>query len=189
MQKLIIGTSMKKLLTAFVIFVYFVPASIILTLYTIFTQETPESSSLAAFVIPLLLMLAVCVLVVVNIAGAVYSVIHSQTLTFRTVMVFKLCLIPFYIVNFACWLLASMVFHIALVVWPIIPFIIAYTYFTMLGTSVHIITKLFMLRRDGTITTKQLIIHFIWQIMFTADVIDSIYLAIRKKKFETTLTI
>jgi len=46
-----------------------------------------------------------------------------------------------------------------------------------------------MLRQDGTITTKRLIIHFIWQIMFTADVIDSVYLAIRKKKFETKLTI
>jgi len=178
---------MKKLLTAFIIFVYFVPASIILTLYTNFTQETQESSYLVAFVIPLLLMLMVCILVVLNIAGAIYSVIRSRTLPFRTVMVFKLCLIPFYIVNFACWLLASMVFHIALVVWPIIPFIIAYTYFTMLGTSVHIIAKLFTLKRDGTITTKQFIIHFIWQIIFTADVIDSIYLTIRKKKFETAL--
>lgn len=180
---------MKKLLTALVIFVYFVPASIILVLYTISTQETQGSSSLAAFVIPLLLMLAVCVLVVVNIVCAVYSFIRSRTLTFRAVMAFKLCLIPFYIVNFTCWLLASMVFHIALVVWPIIPFIVAYTYFTMLGTSVYIIAKLFALRRDGTITTKQFIIHFIWQITFTADVIDSIYLSIRKKKFETKLTI
>jgi len=180
---------MKKLLTVFVILVYFVPTSIILTLYTIFTQEMQESASLAAFVIPLLLMLAVCVLVVVNIAGAVYSVIHSRSLTFRAVMVFKLCLIPFYIVNFACWLLASMVFHIALVVWPIIPFIIAYTYITMLGTSVHIIAKLLTLRRNGAISTKQFIIHSIWQIMFTADVIDSIYLAIRKKKFETVLAV
>ena len=179
---------MKKLLMALIISVYVVPASVVLTLNTILSKDTPESSSFAAFVVPLLLMLAVCVLVIVNIAGAVYSAIHSQTLTFRTIMVFKLCLIPFYIVNFACWLLASMVFHIALVVWPIIPFIILYTYFTLLGTSIYTIAKLFTLRRDGTITTKQLVIHFIWQIIFTADVIDSIYLATRMKKSETKCT-
>ena len=169
---------MKKLLTALVIFVYFVPASIILTLYTISKQGTPESASFAPFVIPLLLMLVVCILVVANIVGAVHSLIHSRTLTFRSIMVYKLCLIPFYIVNFACWLLASAVFHIALVVWPFIPFIIAYTYFTMIGTSAHIIAKLFELRRDGTITTKQFVIHFIWQIMFVTDVIASVYFTI-----------
>jgi len=172
---------MKKLLTVLVVFVYFVPTSIILAFYTISAQEAQESSSLAAFVIPLLFMLVVCVLVIINIVSAVYSTIRSRYLTFRAVMIFKLCLIPFYIVNVACWLLASAVFHIAIVVWPLIPFIIAYTYFTMLGTSVYIIAKLSTLRRDGIITTKQFIIHFIWQITFTADVIDSIYLGpIRK---------
>lgn len=171
---------MKKLLTALVVFVYSVPISIIWALFRISTQEPQESASSVVFMIPLLLMLAVCVLVFINIVCAIYFAIRSRTLTFRTTMKFKLCLIPFYIVNFACWLFASMVFHIAIVIWPIIPFIIAYTYFTMLGTSVYVIAKLFTLRRDGTITTEQFALHFIWQIMFITDVIDSIYLAKRK---------
>lgn len=175
---------MRKLLTILVIFVYFVPISIILTLYIILTQETQESPSIALFVIPLLLMLAVCALTAANIVCAVSSFIRSRTLTFRMIMVYKLCLIPFYLVNFAFWLLSSMIFHVALLVWPLIPFIIAYTYFTMLGTSVYVIAGLFALRRDGTITTKQLCIHFMWQIIFAADVIDSIYLAIKMKRFK-----
>jgi len=85
------------------------------------------------------------------------------------------------------WALASAVFHIAIIVWPIIPFIIAYTYFSMLGTSAHIIAKLIVLRRSKKITAKQFAIHCIFQIVFAVDVIDSIYLAIKQKKFEPTL--
>jgi hypothetical protein len=176
---------MKKLLIAFVIFVYLVPVSLILIYYILSTRETYA----AIFLIPLSLMLLVCALVFANIICAVYSLIYSRTLTFKTVMIFKLSLIPFYIVNFACWLTSSMVFHIAIIVWPFIPYIIVYTYFTIFGTSVYVITKLLTLRRDRIITTKQFIIHTIWQIVFLADVIDSIYLSIKNKTFETKLAI
>lgn len=79
-----------------------------------------------------------------------------------------------------------MVFHIALVIWPFIPFIIAYTYITMLGTSVHVISQLFTLWRSKIIITKQFVVHCIMQLIFTVDVIDSVYLAIKQKKFEPT---
>jgi hypothetical protein len=81
---------------------------------------------------------------------------------------------------------ASMVFHIAIIIWPLIPFIIAYTYFTLLGTSAYIIAGLFSLRRSKIITAKQFVIHCILQIIFITDVIDTIYLAIKQKKFKPT---
>ena len=175
---------MKKLLTAFVIFVYFVPASVFLTFYLILTKDLSDATTFGTFLIPILFMLLVCVLVVGNIAGAIISMARSKCLSFKAVMGFKLCLIPFYIVNFICWLIGSMVFHIALVIWPLIPFIIAYTYFTMLGTSVHIIVNLLSLRRNKVITTKQFVTHCILQLVFILDVIDSIYLAIKQKSLK-----
>lgn len=176
----------KKLLTVLVIFVYFVPVSIFLTFYRVFTQELQDFEILGTFLIPIIFMIAVSVLVVINIVGAVVTVVRARLISFRIVMVFKLCLIPFYICNFVCWAIASMVFHIALIIWPIIPFIIAYTYFTMIGTSVYNIAKLFTLHQSKIITTKQFVIHCILQIMFTLDVIDSIYLAIKQKKFNNS---
>ncbi|MCQ1530716.1 hypothetical protein [Lutispora saccharofermentans] len=174
---------MKKPLTVLVLFVYMVPLSLFLTFYQIFTKGMKDSFELAIFTIPLLLMIAVCILVAVNIMAAVHSIVRAQDLLFRTVMIFKLCLIPFYIVNFACWMIASMVFHIAIIIWPMIPFIIAYTYFTLLGTSAYIIAKLFSLRKSKIITTKQFVLHGILQIIFAVDVIDTIYLAIKQKSF------
>jgi hypothetical protein len=164
-----------------------VPLSLFLTFYQIFTKEMKDSLEFAIFTIPLLLMIVVFILVVVNIMVAVYSIVRAQDLSFRTVMIFKLCLIPFYIVNFVCWMFSSMVFHIAIIIWPMIPFIIAYTYFTLLGTSAYIIAKLFSLRKSKIITTKQFVLHSILQIIFTVDVIDTIYLAIKQKKFKSIL--
>jgi len=175
---------MKKLLTVFVIFVYFVPISLILTVYIIAKQTSQNSLMLGAFAIPIIFMIAVCILIILNIIKAIISIVQSRCLSFRTVMVYKLCLIPFYIINFIFWSIASMVFHIAIIVWPLIPFVIIYTYFTIFGTSIHIIAKLFNLKQNKVITTKQFVLHCILQFIFTFDVIDSIYLAIRQKKFE-----
>ena len=177
---------MKKLLIALVILVYFVPASLALTFYLLSTNQLSDSSTLGAFLIPIVFMLVVCALVTANIAGALISVMRSKCLSFRAVMAFKLCLIPFYIINFICWLIGSMVFHLSLIIWPLIPLVIVYTYFTMLGTSVHNISRLLDLRRNKVITTKQLVIHCILQLVFTLDVIDSVYLAIKQKKLEST---
>lgn len=173
---------MKKLLIALVVLVYSVPASLFVVIFKIIEKEAQDSTP--ALLIPLVLMVVVCVFAAANIAGAVVSALRSKSLPFKTVMVVKLCLIPFYIVNFTCWALASMVFHIAIVIWPIIPFMAAYTYFTMLGTSAHVISKLFILWRNKEVTAKQFCVHCILQIIFTADVFDCVYLTIKQKKRE-----
>jgi len=175
---------MKKILIGLVVFVYFVPASLFLTFYLIFTKKLHDSSMLGAFMVPILFMLVAGALVIVNIASAMHSAMQSKCLPFKTVMILKLCLIPFYVVNFVCWMIGSMVFHLSLVVWPMLPFVVAYTYFTMLGTSAHIIAKLFNLRRNKIITTKQFVVHCILQLTFMLDVLDGIYLTIKQKKFE-----
>lgn len=176
---------MKKLLVAFVISVYFVPASVFLVIFMFSSQEGNDSSSFGPLIIPVIMMLIVCALVVASIVGAIISIIRAKHVSFRAIVVFKLCLIPFYIINFVCWGIASMVFHIALFIWPLIPFIIGYTYFTVVGTSAHNIAHLLSLRRNKRISTKQCVGHCILQLIFIADVIDSVYLAIKQKKFES----
>jgi len=132
-------------------------------------------------------MLFVCAMVIINIVGAKNSAKQSQSMSFKVIMIHKLCLIPFYIVNFVCWMFGMMVFHLSLVVLPILPFIIAYTYFTMIGTSVHVITNLFILRKKQIITKKQFVVHSILQLLFTVDVFGSVYLATKQKQLENAL--
>ena len=167
------------------VFVYTVPVSLFVIIIRIGMGEKSEAAFVVGFAIPILAMLIVCALVIVNIVAAAAAVAKSKCLSFRTVLAYKLCLIPFYILNFACWAVASMVFHVAIVVWPLIPFIIAYTYFTMIGTSAHVIAKLLALRKAGAITSKRLIVHFLMQVTFTLDVASVIYLAVKQKRLES----
>ncbi|MDR0220981.1 MAG: hypothetical protein LBI54_06220 [Lachnospiraceae bacterium] len=169
---------MKVFLAVFVILVYFVPISVFLTLSGLIAQETPNLSYL---IIPVAFMALVCLLAAVSIALAVRATKRQQCLSVRAVAVFKLCLIPFYVVNFACWAFAMGVFHIALFVWPLIPFIILYTYLTMLGTSAHSVAHLLALRRESRITTGVCAVHCIAQFIFVLDVLDGIYLAINAR--------
>jgi len=176
------ATLPKKLLTSLVISVYFVPVALVLAFYLIaaLPKYTYQPEALGFFAIPIIFMLIVCALVIANIKGAVSAATRSQSLSFRIVLNFKLCLIPFYIVNFICWLISSMVFHLALFVLPLLPFVTAYTYITMIGTSAHVIAKLFTLYRNNDITKKQFVIHCILQLIFILDVFDNIYLAAKQ---------
>jgi hypothetical protein len=175
---------MIKKLIALVVFIYLVPISFFLTFGIIFINNLQDSDISAIILTPILFMLVACALVIVNIASAMRSGKQSKCLPLKTVMMFKLYLIPFYVINYVCWMISSMVFHLALFVWPMIPFVVAYTYFTILGTSAHIIAKLADLRRNKIITAKQFAIHCILQLIFTLDVLDSIYLARKQEKFE-----
>jgi hypothetical protein len=173
---------MKKFLALYVICIYVVPISVFVTLARLVSQEEPQLLSL---IVPFIIMFLICLLALISIIGAIRAAVRNEGLSFKAVMLYKLCLIPFYVVNFLCWLMASMVFHIMLVVWPLIPFIIVYTYLTVVGTSVHNVARLIILRRQQSITTKQCALHCIWQFFFVIDVIDSIYLVIKNKRWNS----
>ena len=173
---------MKKILYALVIFVYCIPVSLFLAFYLAFRQESQGLSILGTFFIPIIFMIIVFGLVITNIIVAICSIVRLRFLPFRTIMILKLYLIPFYTINFVCLTIASMVFHVALIIWPLIPFIILYTYLTMIGTSAHVIAKLINLRQNKIITTKQFVAHCLFQIIFVSDVVDSITLTIQEKR-------
>ncbi|MDR0858276.1 MAG: hypothetical protein LBN97_04525, partial [Oscillospiraceae bacterium] len=163
------------LLVLYLIGVYSVP----IAAYSFFIAasngaQIEDLETKAALALPFALMAVTCVIIFANVLIAVIGAVKREGASFRRVLLFKLLTLPFFAVNFAVWLLGSMVFHIALFIWPLIPVIIAYTYMVMLGTSVHNIAKLARLRKDKRITTKQCVKHTIFQLIFVLDVIDAI---------------
>jgi len=175
---------MRKLAIALVTLVYAVPITAIWALHKAMTQGTAEDGALAILLVPILLMVLVVLLAAANLIGALLSLARGHGLSLRFVMGLKLGLIPFYLVNFACWGIGAMVFHTSFLVIPLLPIIIAYTYCTMLGTSVHSIARLILYRRDKKITTKQLVLHGVLQCMFVLDVVVGVVLAAKQKKLD-----
>lgn len=179
---------MKKLLTVFIIFVYTVPVSFLVTVFSIYSFDETEARAVlgvSSFFLTLLFLCLVCLLVAINIFISIVFAVQFRYLSFKTVMMFKLSLIPFYVLNFICWLICSLAFHLALIVLPFLPFIITYTYFTILATSSYNINKLFALCQNKKISVAQFVIHFILQIVFVTDLIDTVYLTTKQNKFES----
>jgi len=177
---------MKKFLAVFTVFVYLVPAA----LYAInkYNEYHGFSSSLTffmSFVAPVMLMVIVCIMASVNIIAALLSFVRSRFLSFRTILVFKLLLVPFYAVNFVFWLFLSTFFFTAFFTWPLLPFIISYTYFTLLGTSAFNIVKLIKLCADKKIPVKKAVVHSLLQLVFVLDMASTIYLSVKQEKLET----
>jgi hypothetical protein len=174
---------MKRLLAVFVVAVYLVPLAVFRS-FSLFADNYDGVSSLRLFVLPIALIALVLLLIVLNIIFAAIGVSQKRSLPFSTLLIFKLALIPFYVVNFAAWFIGSIVFHTALVVIPMLPFIIVYTYFTILATSAYSIGKLILLRPKGFVK------HCILQFVFVFDVIDCIILAIKysEKKISAIAT-
>ena len=93
----------------------------------------------------------------------------------------KLGLIPFWIINFICYLPIS----IFLIVvghgfgFIIVPIFIFASYTILCLTSMFSVVYFKSLHKNGIITFKQGIIHSLLQFIFVIDIIDTIYI-IRK---------
>jgi hypothetical protein len=180
LQKLIFAAQL-----VYVMLVYAVPISMFFVLKRLATIENHSGLSglLTAFGAPLFLMLIVCGFVLLNIVLAVLGTLNHCSQSFRKTLIFKLAVTPFFIVNFAVWLIGSMVFHTSFVVIPLLPIIIPYTYFVMIGTSAHNIANLARYKLDKRITAKQCALHIVLQLLFTIDVVDGIVLAAKQNKW------
>ena len=163
---------MKKLLIALVACAYAVPAAIILAARIFMANETPW-----IFILPAVLVLPVCGMVAANIAGAALAMAKRKCLPFKTVLVFKISLVPFYIANFFVKSLSMLLGPWGIGFMLLAMVIATYNWWIMLGASAHNVAKLILLRGAKRITTKQLVIHGLLQLMFLPGVADSIYLA------------
>ena len=106
---------------------------------------------------------------------------NNIKLLFKKMKRIKLGLIPFWIINFICYLPIS----IFLIVvghgfgFIIVPIFIFASYTVLCLTSIFSVTYLKSLHKNGIITFKQCIIHSLLQFIFVIDIIDTIYI-IRK---------
>ncbi|MDR1589361.1 MAG: hypothetical protein LBS51_04135 [Oscillospiraceae bacterium] len=181
---------MKRLLAIMAASVYLVPLSIAAAVYVLRKNEARAifAGNLEQgwpLIIPFAFAAFSGALAVANIIAAA----RGRFVSLSAAMVAKLCLAPFYIINFCVWALGLVVFHTALIVLPLLPFLVMYAYLTVLGTSAHVISNLRPLRRRGIITTGEFALHFVLQVVFVLDVLDSIYLNVVCKRRAETMAV
>lgn len=102
--------------------------------------------------------------------------VQIQNRTNRTILLNKLILVPFYILNFVFWLLITLATARFLFFIVIVPVAAAYTYWIMLATSADSISLLYALYKNNRLTKKQFILHTVMQLIFVLDFIDYTYL-------------
>jgi hypothetical protein len=89
----------------------------------------------------------------------------------------KTSLIPFWIINFICYVPISAILLAAGhgFGFIIVPLFIFLSYTVLILTSLFSILYLLKLRKNNIISRKQFVIHIILQLIFVIDIIDTIY--------------
>jgi hypothetical protein len=119
------------------------------------------------------------VLSIINIISIIFDYKNNNLESlFQKMKRVKINLIPFWIVNFICYLPISAILLVAghgfgFIIVPVFIFV---SYTVLLLTSIFSILYLSKLRKNNILLKKQFIIHTILQFIFIADVIDVIYI-------------
>ena len=70
-----------------------------------------------------------------------------------------------------------------MILWFVIPFLfLFYAYLVLFSTSSYLIVQILKLRKNGTLTKGQCILHIMMQLLFFIDVVDSVYLFFKYRK-------
>ena len=108
------------------------------------------------------------VLVVINIVSAVISLKRNPECEarkpFKAVLLFKLGLVPFFIIHFLLWgiSMGGTANPFLLALWALLPFIfISYAYLVLLSTSSYSVMQIIKIYRNGTLTKKKCAFHII----------------------------
>lgn len=139
----------RKLITSFIISCY------ILLIYFIL-DEIVLINALPNYGILFFLILTIS-LAIANIVNAIVTALSNNNIILKnnryskTVLVFKLIMIPFFILNFVMWQTAvAIVFLFG--GFLLIPIGIAFTYILLLSSSTHVIAELYVYYKSGKIT-------------------------------------
>jgi hypothetical protein len=126
-----------------------------------------------------------CIISIINIVSIIIDYRKNDTeLLFKKMKRVKIGLIPYWVINFICYLPISVVM---LLVghgfgFLIVPIFIFASYMVLCLTSLFSILYLLNLKKNNNISKKQFIIHTLLQLIFVVDIIDTIYLIIKLKK-------
>lgn len=174
---------MKKVLTAFSSAIYAV--QLILISGAVVVVNTGNSLAL-----PLTALLC-AVSVLATLVMGVISIVYAGCSMYRddpgfdckTVSVFKLVNIPFFMLNFGIWLFVTMMILTPMFIGAIwlLPLGVGYAYFVMLATSLPMIFYIFKLKCDNEISFASMTLHIILQLIFVLDIVDALYWLTKKR--------
>lgn len=177
----------KKWLLAFLINAYILQ---LLLLLDVLPNNLVEDYPELFLCIYLALLVFMVFLVIMNIVYSIklhklafHNTIKGNSL--KTIMIFKIGFIPFFLINFLFWLcligilLNPMMGFIGVF---LIPMALISTYTTMLITSVYGISLISVMGRKNMLTWGQCVIHIIFQLIFIVDVVDLIFLFVKYRK-------
>lgn len=140
--------------------------------YNTTLENILSNSSLVFFIISIILGL-------VNLIMAFTNTNTNNNDIVKITMISKLVLIPYFIINFIICTLLIIGFAFVLTIFStfiLIPLFVFITYMTMIITSSYNISYLINMFKNKEIDFISFILHFIFQLVFICDVIDTIYI-------------
>lgn len=174
---------MKKLLAAYVVVTYAMQICSVAALIAAFNGRSPLSK---AFLIATAVLFAIdCVLGFSNIVVGLLQLGVPKQPVFGAVMVAKLCLIPFFIVNFVLCLLLVAGFLNPFLAWSlvlVVPLMIGLTYAALLVTSSYAICYTVRQLRTGQRTLGERLIYIVALLLFAVDNVAAVLLYVRERK-------
>lgn len=144
--------------------------------------EISDACGVALMILSAILFLVALFLCLLNLLAAVLNLSKKVDNPYKLTMAVKLCLVPFYIINFVLWgLLVIGTLNIMLFwITPVFLVIsISSTYLFMLATSIHNIGYSIQRLKE----TKQIryIVYIILHFIFCIDVLTAIYMYVKER--------
>ena len=141
--------------------------------------DDPSNFYAKLFIVFSLWFIAYFVLSVINIISIALDYRNNNLEhIFQKMKRIKINLIPFWIINFICYLPMSAILLVAghgfgFIIVPVFVFL---SYTVLIVTSIFSILYLLKLRQNNILSKKQFIMHTILQLIFVTDIIDTIYI-------------
>ncbi len=176
---------MKKILIPLTILLYLSVFCTLAALVVIMVSEEEVVIPRILIIVSLGLLLPVLALEIVNLIYAALGLNTPRPNTFKTVMAFKIALVPYYVFNFivCCFFaICAIVPALFLIVTAAMVVAVIFTYFSVVSTSLHNIAYIFHMYKCGRLNILQTVAHIVLHLIFVADLVDSIYLFVNYNK-------
>ena len=129
-------------------------------------------------------VLALCVVNLVRAVRACRGAGWEETLRLSRIgMVWKLLAVPYYLLNFAAWVMAGVMgmFPGMQFLGLLLPLAAAATYLPLLTSSAYTVAAIVCAKRQGR---RIGLCHILWQLLFLTDLVDAIWLYCSLRKTE-----
>jgi hypothetical protein len=170
----------------FIVFLYVYNVLEIITVLTIFLPYGTFPWDIVDDLFPRYIILygIFFVLLIINSIHALYLLLRKKiSAAGRYFKILKLSSILFWIINFitTASVFGVMVFATRGIGIILSPIPVMVSYLMLLATSLYSIVYLRLLYKNGALDKREFKIHLILQLIFTLDIIDTIYLIVKKR--------